>query len=222
MFSPIVRSTWLYLQYLVAFTQVAAGYQPAATWVNATRYCKYSQVLLTMGENIARNKVEPTWNNKLIYIVHFVGYFHSCITMHGFMNVNLRFVVPCIFSHSNNQLDATINRKIDCLVVQILLNMFRALQYPSSEARQTAVAASGFNQKLQRQFDGLLMVGIVMPETCWAVSVRQGNKFYDWLLHLVGCFIRVMNVKFNVSSVVVFVVIVVFVLTKIGSAYKFL
>jgi hypothetical protein len=31
--------------------------------------------------------VEPPWNNKLIYIVHLVGYFHSCITMHGFMNV---------------------------------------------------------------------------------------------------------------------------------------
>ena len=31
--------------------------------------------------------VEPTWNNKLIYIVHLVGYFHSCVTMHGFMNV---------------------------------------------------------------------------------------------------------------------------------------
>ena len=29
--------------------------QPAATWVNTTRYCKYSQVLLMMGENIARN-----------------------------------------------------------------------------------------------------------------------------------------------------------------------
>jgi len=25
----------------------------AATWVNTTRYCKYSQVLLMMGENIA-------------------------------------------------------------------------------------------------------------------------------------------------------------------------
>jgi hypothetical protein len=32
------------------------------------------------------------------------------------------------------------------------------------------------------------MMGIVMPETCWALSVRQSNKFYDWLLHLVGCF----------------------------------
>ena len=29
--------------------------QPAAAWVNTSRYCKYSQVLLVMGENIARN-----------------------------------------------------------------------------------------------------------------------------------------------------------------------
>jgi hypothetical protein len=28
--------------------------EPAATWVNTTRYCKYSQVLLMMGENIAQ------------------------------------------------------------------------------------------------------------------------------------------------------------------------
>jgi hypothetical protein len=55
MFSSIVKSTWLYLQYLVVFTQVAAGWQPAATWVNTTIYCKYSQVLLMMDKNIARN-----------------------------------------------------------------------------------------------------------------------------------------------------------------------
>jgi len=54
MFSPIIRSTRLYLQYLAVFTQVAAGWQPAATWVNTTRCCKYSQALLMMGENIAR------------------------------------------------------------------------------------------------------------------------------------------------------------------------
>jgi len=30
-------------------------HQPTATWVNTTRYCKYSQVVLMMGENIARN-----------------------------------------------------------------------------------------------------------------------------------------------------------------------
>jgi len=49
------------------------------------------------------------------------------------------------------------------------------------------------NHRLQRQFDGLLMMGIVMPETCWAVSVWKSNKFYDWLLHLVGCFIWVLD-----------------------------
>jgi len=37
------------------FAQGAAGCQLAATWANTTRYCKYSHVLLTMGENIARN-----------------------------------------------------------------------------------------------------------------------------------------------------------------------
>jgi hypothetical protein len=37
---------------------------------------------------------------------------------------------------------------------------------------------------------GLLMMGIIMPETCWAASTRQSNKFYVRLLHLVGCFIE--------------------------------
>jgi hypothetical protein len=49
----------------------------------------------------------------------------------------------------NNQLDATISGEIYCLVVQILLNMFRALQCPSSGARQTAVAASGFRMNVE-------------------------------------------------------------------------
>jgi hypothetical protein len=78
--------------------------------------------------------------------------------------------------------------------------MFRALQCPSSGARQTAVAAFGLrmnaevevfsavvgllvftnrprlrtlqlahsyrNQRLQRQFDGLLMMSNLMPEKC--------------------------------------------------------
>jgi len=29
-------------------------HQPVATWVNTTKYCKYSQVLLMMDENIAQ------------------------------------------------------------------------------------------------------------------------------------------------------------------------
>jgi hypothetical protein len=36
--------------------------------------------------------VETIWNNKLIYIVHLVGYFHSCITMHGFVNIKWHIV----------------------------------------------------------------------------------------------------------------------------------
>jgi hypothetical protein len=39
--------------------------------------------------------------------------------------------------------------KFYCLVIQILLNMFRELQCPSSGARQTAVAASGFRMNVQ-------------------------------------------------------------------------
>jgi len=36
-----------------------------------------------------------------------------------------------------------------CFVVQTLLNMFRALQCPSSGARQTAVEASGFRMNVE-------------------------------------------------------------------------
>jgi hypothetical protein len=36
-----------------------------------------------------------------------------------------------------------------CFVVQTLLNMFRALQCPSSGAHQTAVAASGFRLNVE-------------------------------------------------------------------------
>jgi hypothetical protein len=32
-----------------------SGHKPAPNWVNTTRYCKYSQVLLMMGKNIAQN-----------------------------------------------------------------------------------------------------------------------------------------------------------------------
>jgi hypothetical protein len=42
-------------------------------------------------------QVKPTWNNKLIYIVHVVGYFYSCITMHEFMNVK----VKCLLNMNN-------------------------------------------------------------------------------------------------------------------------
>ena len=68
MSSPIIRSTWLYLHLLILSTSIAAGWchgwdgtpshpwhRPAATSVDNIRSCKYSQVLLMMGDDIARN-----------------------------------------------------------------------------------------------------------------------------------------------------------------------
>ena len=51
----------LHQEHLTVFTVPARAHpsccrhQPAATWVSTTKYCKYSQVLLMMGDNIARN-----------------------------------------------------------------------------------------------------------------------------------------------------------------------
>ena len=68
MSSPIIWSTWLYLQHLILFTEIAAGWchgwdgtavpshpwhQPAAIPVDNIRSCKYSQVFLMKGGNIA-------------------------------------------------------------------------------------------------------------------------------------------------------------------------
>jgi hypothetical protein len=57
--------------------------------------------------------------------------------------------------------------KFYCLVVQILLHMFRALQCPSSGARQTAVAASGFRMNVEvKMFSvvvGLLVTKLLDP-----------------------------------------------------------
>ena len=68
--------------------------------------------------------------------------------MHGSI---MSALIPCLNQaiRQNTQLDATINRKIYCFVVQTLLDMFRALQCPSSRARQTAVAASGFRMNVE-------------------------------------------------------------------------
>jgi hypothetical protein len=44
------------------------------------------------------------------------------------------------------------------------------------------------------------MMGIIMPETCWAVSVRQSNKILWLLLHLVGCFIWDIHLFLNIIT----------------------
>jgi len=51
-------------------------------------------------------------------------------------------------------------------VVQTLLNMFRALLCPSSGARQTAVAASGFCMNVEVEVFSAVVGLLVMPETC--------------------------------------------------------
>jgi len=70
--------------------------------------------------------------------------------------------------------------------------MFRASSCPSSGATTTAVAASGLplNGKLEAAtaVDKLLMMGMTMLETCWAVFKRQAIKLRDWCTCLVDLF----------------------------------
>jgi len=59
----VSRISWNWTMWIVRRTphnphspvSTYSRHQLAATWVNTTRCCKYSQVLLMMGENIARN-----------------------------------------------------------------------------------------------------------------------------------------------------------------------
>jgi hypothetical protein len=53
--------------------------------------------------------VELTWNNKLIYIAHLVGYFHSCITMHGFVNVKSVAVLVSAVSSTKRKAPCTLH-----------------------------------------------------------------------------------------------------------------
>jgi hypothetical protein len=55
------------------------------------------------------------------------------------------------------------------------------------------------NQRLQRQFDGLLMMGIVMPKTCWAVSVRQSNKILRLIVASSWAFYLSDEVQFDIK-----------------------
>ena len=53
--------------------------------------------------------------------------------------------------------------KFYCFVVQTLLNMFRALKCPSSGARQTAFAASGFRMNVDVDVFSAV-VGLLNPD----------------------------------------------------------
>jgi uncharacterized membrane protein len=51
-------------------------------------------------------------------------------------------------------------------VVQTLLNMFRALPCPSSGARQTAVAASGFRMNVEADVFSAMVGLLVVSSVC--------------------------------------------------------
>jgi len=62
--------------------------------------------------------------------------------------------------------------KFYCFVVQILLNMFRALLCPSSEACQTAVAASGFRMNAKVEVFSAVVCSSVGSEKMERVGDR--------------------------------------------------
>ena len=77
------------------FTQVAAGWEPAVTWVNTVN--TVNSRVPEDGQKHRTKHVELTWNNKLVYIVHRACYFCNCITMHGSMNVRpLGYLISCL------------------------------------------------------------------------------------------------------------------------------
>jgi hypothetical protein len=80
-----------------------------------------------------------------------------------------------------------------CFVVQPLLNMFRALLCPSSGARQTAVAASGFRMNVEVEVFSYSPQTDHGPKHVEQCLYDKAIKFYDWLLHLVGYFIWVIE-----------------------------
>jgi len=67
--------------------------------------------------------------------------------------------------------------KFYCLVVQTLLNMFRALQCPSSGARQTAVAGSGFRMNVDVEvFSAVVGLLTNKPTTAENTSIHTETR----------------------------------------------
>jgi hypothetical protein len=129
---------------------------------------------------------------------------------------NLGFVVPCIFKYSNktsNQMHQSIihllfshtdaAQHVSDTIVPIIRSSFKLqLQPPvgvwmrnwscfqpwsvwKHDHLRIHTATGGCDCSLKQ----LLIMGTIVPETCWATYMWLSNKCYDWLLHLVGCFI---------------------------------
>jgi hypothetical protein len=79
-----------------------------------------------------------------------------------------------------------------CTSSGALSNCTRSLRFPykcrggcvSSRGRFVSLTGGG-----DWSLKELLMMCTMVPETCWAASMRLSSKVYDRLLHLVGCFI---------------------------------
>ena len=105
--SPILRSTfWLYIQFLVRCTDIAADrwqdcHWSAAILVHCTKSCIYSQkVLLRMGEFSAQNMYG--WFKKINKqnLLHLVGCLHCCVLDLWLLLLNFPFL-PVGWSYKN-------------------------------------------------------------------------------------------------------------------------
>jgi len=59
------------------FTQVTAGWQPGSNLGEHYQILQIQSIAPDDGRKHRPKHVELTWNNKLIYIVHLVGYFRT-------------------------------------------------------------------------------------------------------------------------------------------------
>ena len=70
--------------------------------------------------------------------------------------------------------------KFYCFVVQTMLNMFRALLYTSSRARQTAIAASVFHMNVEVEVFsavvGLCVGKFIITSTCFELCYRSSSE----------------------------------------------
>ena len=73
--------------------------------------------------------------------------------------------------------------KFYCSVVHTLLNMFRALQCPSSEARQTAVAASGFRMNMEVEVFSSVVGLLTLRRLMSYIYIYMEHPFLMFLDH---------------------------------------
>jgi hypothetical protein len=83
-------------EHLTVFTVSGAGHPSCCRLAAGSSLVEQYQILQIQssasdnGRKHCLKPVEPNWNNKLIYTVNPIDYLHSCVTMHGFMNVKFR------------------------------------------------------------------------------------------------------------------------------------